>query len=150
MATRIELPDSQWVEILDPLAVPEGKRRPAAKKYMKIGKNPYTQALGRIQKELNNATPENREAVEAKAKADQDALIQPDEYLDLLEELNDEVAIARISTWSFAEPVSVESLLKLPSETYQRIREVTAQGSIALLPNFVSQGKDSPQSPSTN
>jgi len=150
MATRIELPDNQWVDILDPLVVSEGKRRPAAKMWMKIGKHPYSQALARIKRDLDSASPAKRETAEAKALSDQQALEVPDDYLDLLEQLNDEVALCRISAWSFEQAIDLENLLALPSATYKIIREETAKGSIALLPNFNQQGPDSPQSPSTN
>src|SRR5581483_6231716 len=53
-----------------------------------------------------------------------------------LDELNDLAALALLVSWSAPEPITLDSLLDLPSEDYNAIRTAVAPLANDLLPDF--------------
>ena len=120
---KITLPNDAWAELRDPKAVPERLRRPVSQALLVMGKN--------------------QEAMTAA-----DATTLSAEALASFESLNDLLIVARVSAWSLNTPVSLESVLDLPSDLYNALREATAPGMMEMMPDFsASEDKDSPTNP---
>jgi hypothetical protein len=120
---KITLPNDAWAELRDPKAVPERLRRPVSQALLVMGKNQ-----------------------EAMTAADATSLSA--EALASFESLNDLLIVARVSAWSLNTPVSLESVLDLPSDLYNALREATAPGMMDMMPDFsASEAPDSPTNP---
>jgi hypothetical protein len=82
------------------------------------------------------------------AKAAQVAQSLNPDTLDLYSNLNDLLIVARVSEWSYDLPITLDGVLDLPSNAYEVLQEVTAQGILEMMPNFTaSADKDSPTQP---
>lgn len=97
---------SGWVELREPNLVPERLRRPVFEKSIG-GQNLVDEGA-----DLDEAT------------------------LKFFSEFNDLLAVAMISSWSFDGAVSLESLMDLPSKTYDDIRKIVTPYVADLIPDF--------------
>jgi hypothetical protein len=132
MTTRIELSESGWAELRDPAAVPVRLRRPVEKMLFEISQANGVDALA------NNAGNEVEAAAEIVANIDLDLFSK-------FNDLNDLLILARIAAWSYDLPITLDSVLELPSGDYQILQEVTAKDITEMMPNF-AQDND-PSSP---
>ena len=115
-----------WLVLRDPKEVPERLRRPILLKGNAIAKQTAAIANG---------------SVEA-SNIDEDTLAGMFAFNDLL-------AVALISEWSFAEPITVEGLGNLPGKTYDSVQKIVAPLITAVMPDFEpSPEEDSPTVPS--
>lgn len=112
-----------WVILRDPKQVSERNRRPIIAK----------------------ATMMQRAAFRVQEGIQGDGLVPEDEFLALYE-FNDLVAVALIQEWSWDMPITVDSLLDLPSTTYDEVLKVTAPLVTDLMPSF-EPDVDDPNSP---
>jgi hypothetical protein len=97
---------SGWIELREPNLVPERLRRPVFEKSVS------GQSLVEEGKDLDESA------------------------MKFFSEFNDLLAIALISAWSFEGAISVESLMDLPSKTYDDIRKVVTPYVAELIPDF--------------
>ena len=68
--------------------------------------------------------------------------------LDMYSNLNDLLIVARVESWSYDLPVTLDNVLDLPSNAYEILQEVTAKDITEMMPNFTtSDNKDSPIKP---
>jgi len=95
-----------WIDLRNPDLVPERLRRPV------------------FQKSVEGAS------------LDTDGETPDGEALKFFSEFNDLLAVAMISEWSFDLPIAVDSLLDLPSKTYDDIRTACAPYLEKLIPDF--------------
>jgi len=86
----------------------------------------------------NNAGNEVEAAAEIVANIDLDLFSK-------FNDLNDLLILARIAAWSYDLPITLDSVLELPSGDYQILQEVTAKDITEMMPNF-AQDND-PSSP---
>ena len=56
--------------------------------------------------------------------------------LSFFSELNDVLAVALISSWSFGDVISVDTLQDLPSKTYDDIRKLVSPLVSKMIPDF--------------
>lgn len=102
-----------WVELRDPELVPERLRRPVVEQSIRAAK----------------FSDLDMEADDLDATAAGDAIA-------FFSELNDTLALALISGWSFDEPLTLDGLLNLGGRTYDDIRREVAPFVSKLLPDF--------------
>lgn len=143
MSQKIELANGGWAVVRDPAAVPVKLRRPVEKALVAVGRGQARAAL------------EAKEAAIANAKTGDTidpskvATTLDEATIDQFYELNDLLIVARVESWSFEFPISVESLGELTQEDYELLQKVTAQNVTTMIPNFgASTEPDSPTSPS--
>lgn len=123
---KITLPNDAWAEIRNPKEVPERLRRPVSQALLVMGKNQST---------LTDDAPES---------------MSP-EALSSFESLNDLLILARVKAWSYDLPITMESVLDLPSYSYNILRQETASGMMEMMPDFSSSdAPDSPINPSSD
>jgi len=137
MSERIELPNGAWANLRTPSAVPERLRRPVTKAMFVVASGTAGKALMDVDQDLSD-----------EAKAAQVAQSLNPDTLDLYSNLNDLLIVARVSEWSYDLPITLDGVLDLPSNAYEVLQEVTAQGILEMMPNFTaSADKDSPTQP---
>ena len=102
-----------WIELRDPELVPERLRRPVVEQSIRATK------FADLDMESDDLDPS--EAGDAIA---------------FFSELNDTLAIALISAWSFDEPLTLDGLLNLGGKTYDDIRREVSPFVSKLLPDF--------------
>ena len=98
---------SGWMQLRDPELVPERLRRPVFLKSVQAAS--YIIADGE--------TPDS-------------------EAMNFFTEFNDLLAVAMISEWSFASPITLEGLQDLPSKTYDDVRNAVSPFVSKLIPDF--------------
>jgi len=143
MSTKIELGNGGWAILRDPAAVPVKLRRPVEKMLMAVGRGQAKAAL------------EAKEAAIANAKTGDQidpsaiAATMDSKTIDQFYELNDLLIVARVESWSFELPISVDSLGELAQEDYELLQKIAAQNVTTMVPNFgLSNNPDSPTPPS--
>jgi len=143
MSTKIELGNGGWAILRDPAAVPVKLRRPVEKMLMAVGRGQAKAALEAKQEAIANA--KTGDTVDPSAVA---ATMDP-AVIDQFYELNDLLIVARVESWSFELPISVDSLGDLTQEDYELLQKVAAQNVTSMVPNFgLSNNPDSPTPPS--
>lgn len=110
--------------LIEPNRVPEFKRRPVAYKLIEVD-NAFDSA---------DDLPLDPDAVMSTAPPKDDDLTPT--HLRLLDELNDLVAVALLDSWSLAEPISAEALVRLPKQDYEAIRTAVAPFVAEMMPDF--------------
>lgn len=140
---RVELPRSQHAMLRDPEEVPERLRRPLLDAMEQV--SVAVTAAGVTQAEIAAARDGDEElaaAIGIKAMAHGARGRQ--------RAANDLLIVALVESWSFATPVSVESLLDLPGRTYDALVEACDPYLAAMSPDFdPSPDPDSPTRPSS-
>jgi hypothetical protein len=96
-----------WIELRDPKEVPEKLRRPVVEKSVSL-----QDVVGK----------------------DEEGLTSDD--LSSLFGLNDLIAVALVSSWSFEHPVTLDGLLELSGAAYDDILRIVAPKTAELMPNF--------------
>jgi len=96
-----------WVELRSPTEVPERLRRPVV-----------------------------HASIDAQRFADLEEGDFTGEDMNQLQVLNDLVAIALVSKWSFEADISLDGLLDLPSGSYDELLAIVAPQVGELMPNF--------------
>jgi hypothetical protein len=143
MSTKIELGNGGWAILRDPAAVPVKLRRPVEKMLMAVGRGQAKAALEAKQEAIANA--KTGDTVDPSSIA---ATMDPS-VIDQFYELNDLLIVARVESWSFELPISVDSLGDLTQEDYELLQKVAAQNVTSMVPNFgLSNNPDSPTPPS--
>ena len=104
--SRIELPEGQWAEIVNPRKVTERKRRL------------YLRAMAEYQ--------QSREVMAGFGPEQQRLL---DDAFDLL-------IVALVQSWSFEQPVSVEAFADLPADVFDPLRKACMALAAGLLPDY--------------
>jgi hypothetical protein len=126
MSTKLELANGGWAVLRDPATVPVKLRRPVEKMLMAIGRGQAKAALD----------PANAGTVD-------------ETVIDQFYELNDLLIIARVESWSFEFPISIDSLGNLTQEDYELLQKESAQNAATMVPNFgLSNDPNSPTPPS--
>ena len=137
MSEKIPLSNGGWAVLRDPKAVTQRLRRPVEKAFLKVGQGSARAAL------------ENAGEITTEAQANRVASAIDPDTLDLFNELNDLIVIARLESWSLDKPLTIDSLLDLPDEDYKALRSAAANKSMEMLPDFsFSNDPDSPTKPS--
>lgn len=109
--SRVELPGGEWAELRDPRKVSERLRRP----------------ILAAQADLRRfGVPGDMESTGAGFGA----------AMTAYGELNDLMVVALVSAWSLESPVSLESVLDLPGDVYDALRQAVAPFTTDLLPDF--------------
>ena len=117
---KVDLPDGAWASLRDPKKVPERLRRPVLAVLMAQGKNSA---------ELPTITPDTppEEVLQALDSS----------VLDKFSELNDLVVVALVEEWSYTDtPITADSVLDLPGDVYDALREAVAPFVVDLIPDF--------------
>lgn len=135
--SKIELPNGGWAVLRDPAAVPVRLRRPVEKALLLVSrKQSITSALGA-------AEDPNDPAVAARLVEEIDSA-----SMDMLNDLNDYLIMARVESWSFGD-VSLDAILDLPASAYTVLQTECAKDITKMMPDFsVSGSPDSPTKPS--
>jgi hypothetical protein len=129
MSQKVELSNGGWAILRDPAAVSVKNRRPVEKVLMAIGRGQAKAAL--------NQDP-------ATAGSELDPAI-----VDQFYELNDLLIVARLESWSFDLPISVDSLGDLVQDDYVLLQKIAAENVTSMVPNFgLSNDPSSPTLPS--
>jgi len=129
MSQKIELANSNWAVLRDPVAVPVKLRRPVEKALMAVARGQAKASL-------------NQDAATVAASIDE-------AVVDQFYELNDLLIVARVESWSFDLPISVDSLGELVDEDYKTLQKISAENVTSMVPNFgLSNNPDSPTQPS--
>jgi len=102
-----------WVELRDPELVPERLRRPVIEQSVKAGEF--------ADEDLDSDTLDSALAART---------------MDFYSTFNDLLALALVSEWSFASPVTLEALVDLPARTYDDIRKAIAPFIKDMMPDF--------------
>lgn len=134
---HVLLPDDQWADLRSPKQVPERYRRPILPLVTGLIRSAGFAQAG--DSDRRPTTDEMRELAKA---------VGPDD-LKALNDLNDATIIAMVEKWSFSQPVAADSLLDLPGDAYDSLREITAPFLLELIPDFgPTPAADSPTPPS--
>ena len=143
MSTKIELGNGGWAILRDPAAVPVRLRRPVEKMLMAVGRGQAKAALEAKQEAIVNAkTGDTIDPSTVAANMDSSVI-------DQFYELNDLLIVARVESWSFDLPISVDSLGDLTQEDYELLQKIAATNVTSMVPNFgLSNNPDSPTPPS--
>ena len=129
MSQKIELSNGGWAILCDPAAVSVKKRRPIEKSLMIIGKGQAKSAL-------------NQDPATIGSELDL-------EIVDQFYELNDLLIVARVESWSFELPITIDSLGDLTQDDYQLLQKIAAENVTSMVPNFgLSNDPSSPTLPS--
>lgn len=138
MGTRLELPDGQWADLLDPRKVSERKRRPITRLLLSLAKDG-----GLSEIERSPDAPDEATAARIAAALSTDAL-------GAMDDLNDALVVALVDAWSFDTPCNAETVADLPGDAYEALRDACAPFLTDLMPNFgPTPDPDSPTSPSS-
>ena len=127
MSENVHLPSGGWICVRAAGTVPVYLRRPVEKALIAVARG------------------------DAKAALDtEDAIPQLDPgVIDQFYELNDLLAVARIESWSFDYPISIDSLIRLEQADYEEILKWTAVDVALMVPNFgFDNDPTSPSKPS--
>lgn len=140
-------PDA-WVDLRDVEDVPERLRRP-----VELLRARCLQQAS-LAKAVKKADLEGIDAVKGLSEQEADAIAaqMTPEVLELLSQLNDHVAVARIIGWSFEEKYgkpSQEALLELPGSAYDEIQKLVTDTPLEQVDTGPSQDPASPTVPST-
>jgi hypothetical protein len=107
--SRIELPDGQWAELLDPKKVNERKRRA------------YISAMSEYQKSKAGIA---------------DASGFGAEQQDLLDKAFDLLIVCLVSSWSFEQPVGVEALADFGTDVFDPLKSACLKVAKDVLPDY--------------
>lgn len=144
MGTRLELPDGQWADLLEPRKVSERKRRPITRLLLALASDGgMTNLIGdaELAEAIGDESSEAAAAIAAK--------IAPD-TLGAMDDLNDALVVALVDAWSYDMPVNADSVADLPGDAYEALRDACAPFLSDLMPNFgPTPDPDSPTSPSS-
>jgi hypothetical protein len=143
MSTKIQLGNDGWAILRDPAAVPVRLRRPVEKMLMAVGRGQAKAALEAQQTAIANAkTGDTIDPSTVAANMDSSVI-------DQFYELNDLLIIARVESWSFDFPITLDSLGDLTQEDYEVLQTIAANNVTSMVPNFgLSNNPDSPTPPS--
>jgi hypothetical protein len=144
--TRHELPGGQWADLRDPKDVPERLRRPVTTLQMLLAKDP---AFSGVVKEAKDKGVKSMEDIDDSAALGMMETMGEASLTRMLE-LADRIIVSRVVGWSFDPAVTLDALMDLPGEVYDRLKEVTADGALDSGPDFApSTDAESPTVPST-
>lgn len=137
MSEKISLPSGGWAVLRDPAAVPVKLRRPVEKALLTLGQSQAKTVLA--------SAPELSDSQKAAEVA---STINP-QILDQFNDLNDLLIVARVESWSFELPISIDSLGELVQEDYALLQKISAENVTSMVPNFgLSNDPTSPTQPS--
>jgi len=137
MSEKLELTNGAWAILRQPQDVPVRLRRPVEKAMMRVSQGQAGEALKSAPTDLTD---------EAKA-AEVAATIDPD-VLDTFNDLNDVLIVARVESWSFESPVSLDSVLNLKASDYEILQKSVVDNITDMMPNFgLDTDEDSPGQP---
>ncbi|MGH3161924.1 MAG: hypothetical protein ACRDOC_08580, partial [Streptosporangiaceae bacterium] len=83
------------------------------------------------------------------AQAIEMASAMGDDAIDVMDQLNDRLIVARVAGWSYEPPVSMDAVLDLPGAVYDRLQELCAVGALQGVDFSPSTEAGSPTGPST-
>lgn len=122
-ARRVRLPADGWAELRDVRQVPERLRRPLLALHVRVAAFVDPERLAALQ-QADTAT--------ALATLGPDMAVA----LEVMSQLNDLMIVAMVGEWSYEAPVTVEAVLDLPGEAYDRLRLAVAPYVTDLIPDF--------------
>lgn len=138
MENKLELPSGGWAILREPAAVPVRLRRPVEKALIKVSKQ--KDIADALTADSKNAT---QEEIAAKVAEQLDS-----ESMDILNDLNDCLILARVESWSFGD-ITIDKILDLPGADYSVLQTEAAKGITEMMPNFSNSGDpNSPLNPS--
>ena len=138
MSEVIELSNGQSAVLRSVEAVTTRQRRPVEKALMQI-------AQGKA-KELLVGT----EDLSDEAKAEKVAASMDLAMIDQFNDLNDLVIMARLESWTFDMPISLDSLLDIPDIDNKKLKEAVANSVLTMLPSFTIGMDPNSPTPASN
>lgn len=106
-----------WIDLREPEEVPERLRRPIVSTTM-------------------SGIPMQAEIEAMQDNPDQADPVVLAKFLEFSQKFGDLAALAFIREWSFAEPITSETIQDLPSKVFDEIQEAISPLTIKLLPTF--------------
>ena len=127
--SKVSLPGDAWAVLRDPETVTEGRRRPIIRLQRRILMRAGATETGLTRKQLTER-------------------LSPEDY-DSLEDVDDMVMAALVSSWSYDADVTPEGLLELPGPA----RSALLKACRPLIPRLLGETTDedvlNPESPTT-
>lgn len=121
--TRVDLSDGNWAELREPEQVSERLRRPIQRALARVSVQTWEVVLAAKRRRDGDEA----QVVEAEVS---------DRDFDSLNEANDHCIVALVAAWSFPNPITLESVLDLPSRDYAVLRERCAPAVGSLFVSF--------------
>jgi hypothetical protein len=117
---------NMYVDLRDPLEIPERLRRPVRKLQLLLANDGafsevVSDAVAKGVASVDDFTPEQTARM----------VSQMGGAADLLDELNDRMVLERVMGWSFDQPVTMDGLQELPGPVYDELRELCSTNADA-------------------
>lgn len=135
---RVPLPSGGWAEFREPKQVTEGHRRPVRRALGKVSVE-TREAVEKIREDYAKSLPDGQEPdpEDPQLKSLLDKFQPPSEDLDAYTEANDQAIVAMVSAWSYAEPITLDSVLNaLKAEDYDYLQQYCARYTQSMFTNF--------------
>lgn len=145
--TRHQLPgEGQWADLRDPKDTPERLRRPVTTLQMLLARDP---AFSEVVKGAKGKGVQALEDIDEAAGLDMVSAMGEESFQRMMD-LSDRIIVSRVVGWSFEQPVTLDALMDLPGEVYDKLKELTSDGALDSGPDFApSTDPESPTVPST-
>lgn len=148
---RVELSDGGWAELRTVKEISEGRRRPISKAISQLSPEGLAtmEQMKEFLEEDSDGNVVIKKSVEELASKN---LRFSAADLDIFSTANDYCILALVKQWDVKDedgrqlPLTMEAILNLKAEDYDRLRLVCAPAAGSLFVNFVDGAKD-PQSP---
>ena len=143
--SRHQLPDDGWADLRDPAEVPERLRRPVTTLQMLLARDP---AFASVVKDAKDKGVSALDDIDESQALDMVGTMGEASFARM-QELSDRVIVSRVAGWSYDLPITSDSLLDLPGNVYDALKELTAEGALSGPDFSPSMEADSPTEPST-
>lgn len=123
--SRVDLPDGEWAEFLEPRKVPEKKRRPYVR-----GMEDFMRAIAQLPRGADGKTADQK--------------FWGSEHSDLFDMAMDALVMAFLKAWSFETPITLDAVQDLPGDTYDALRVAAGRLSNDLRADPEPSPKETP------